>query len=264
MKRRVSLMLAMLALLCIPALASAGIPSKPDTYAHAYDFTGSVLSDADVREIERYGTALEDATGVQVIAVAVDFLDGADPADYATDLINEWGIGSDKENDGVVILLARGDRAIQIGTGSGIDRILTGSLCGRLIDQNIAAFADNRFSAGMRALYTDVCDYVADAVKGSSASHTDKNRNTAVAGKQEPESGETGRMDIPAILAGIAYLLIFGAGGYALMIGMRSRREATAIAHPEMKDDTKESWEAEPLDPVMQKRPYYIPPENSV
>lgn len=161
MKKGISLVLALLmaVLLCAPALA--GVPDKPDEYAYAYDFDADVLDADDVAQIAQYGQALETATGVQAIAVAVNFLDGMEPADYAADLINEWGIGEKSEDNGVVVLLARGDREIFIGTGKGIDRMLTGSACGELIDQNIDAFARNDFDSGMIALYQDVCTYVA-------------------------------------------------------------------------------------------------------
>ena len=161
MKRAVSLLLALLLAAVLGSTAAAAVPDKPETFSYAYDFDGSVLSDSDISAISAYGQALEDATGIQVVAVVVDFLDGMDAADYATDLINTWGIGDADEDNGVVILLSRGDRAIQIGTGTGIDRVLTGSKCGELIDENIDAFADNRFADGMRGLYEDVCTYLA-------------------------------------------------------------------------------------------------------
>ncbi|MBR5226018.1 MAG: TPM domain-containing protein [Clostridia bacterium] len=142
--------------------ALAAVPKKPDTYAYSYDFDAGVLTNAQKEEIARYGAALEDATGIQVIAVAVDFLDGMDIADYATDLINTWGIGN-KDDEGAVILLSRGDRQIQIGTGKGVDRVMTGSKCGELIDDNISYFANNQFGAGMTALYADVCQFLAKA-----------------------------------------------------------------------------------------------------
>ena len=161
MKRAVSLLLALLLAAVLGSTAAAAVPDKPETFSYAYDFDGSVLSDSDISAISAYGQALEDATGIQAVAVVVDFLDGMDAADYATDLINTWGIGDADEDNGVVILLSRGDRAIQIGTGTGIDRVLTGSKCGELIDENIDAFADNRFADGMRGLYEDVCTYLA-------------------------------------------------------------------------------------------------------
>lgn len=161
MKKWIALILVLAFSVCGVALAD--VPDKPDAFAYAYDFDGSVLDSGDMEKIAQYGAALEDATGIQAVAVVVDFLDGQDPADYATDLINEWGIGDKDEDNGVVILLASGDRAIQIGTGRGVDRTMTGRKCGELIDQNIDYFADNDFDAGMIALYQDVCEYLAKA-----------------------------------------------------------------------------------------------------
>ena len=161
MKRYMALLLALA--LMLGACALADVPDKPAAFAYAYDLGADVLDESDIAAITRYGQALEDATGVQAIAVAVDFLDGEDPADYATDLINTWGVGQKDEDNGVVVLLARGDRRIQIGTGTGIDRVLTGSKCGELIDRNIDYFANNDFDAGLVALYQDVCSYVARA-----------------------------------------------------------------------------------------------------
>lgn len=157
------LIVLLLALVMTMSAALADVPDKPETFAYAYDFTGNTLSADSMSEMAKYGAALESATGVQAIAVVVDFLDGEKPEDYATDLINTWGIGDKDEDNGVVLLLARGDRKIQIGTGTGIDRVLTGSRCGKLIDQNIDDFAANKFDQGMRALYEDVCEYVASA-----------------------------------------------------------------------------------------------------
>lgn len=161
MKKTLAALLAALMLLTA-ALALADVPEKPETYAYAYDFSGDVLSEDTVAQITAYGAALEEATGNQVIAVVVDYLDGMDAADYATDIINTWGVGSEND-DGAVVLLARGDREIFIGTGRGIDRTMSGSTCGELIDENIGYFADNDFDMGMRALYADVCQYLARA-----------------------------------------------------------------------------------------------------
>ena len=110
MKRFMTLLLALA--LMLGACALADVPDRPETFAYAYDLGADVLDESDIAAITRYGQALEDATGVQAIAVAVDFLDGEDPADYATDLINTWGVGQKDEDNGVVVLLARGDRRI--------------------------------------------------------------------------------------------------------------------------------------------------------
>lgn len=162
MKKIAAVVLAALMLL-LSSAALAKTPKKPAAFDYAYDFDGSVLSSSDMAEIAQVGQALESATGAQAIAVVVDFLDGEDPADYVTDIINDWGVGDKKEDNGIVVLLASGDRKIQIGTGKGIDRVLTGRKCGELIDQNLSRFSAGDFAGGMVALYRDVCEYVARA-----------------------------------------------------------------------------------------------------
>ena len=167
------------------AHALADVPARPSEFAYAYDFEGSVLSQNDIDQIARYGEALEDATGIQAVAVVVDFLNGSDPIDYATDLINAWGIGSKENDDGVVILLARGDRAIEIGVGTGLDRVMTGATCGELIDRYYNDFKANRFAHGMRSLYADVCEYLAKA-RGKTLSLSGAGSTGASTGSNAP------------------------------------------------------------------------------
>ena len=197
----------LLSLVLTMGAALADVPDKPETFAYAYDFTGQTLSADSMSEIAKYGAELEAATGIQAIAVAVDFLDGMKPEDYATDLINTWGIGDKDEDNGVVILLARGDRKIQIGTGTGVDRVLTGSRCGKLIDQNIDYFAANQFDKGMRMLYEDVCEYVASA-KGKSLSLGGNAASTAVIYGSDSRSGRKSGGLFDGILGFIFFYII--------------------------------------------------------
>lgn len=97
MKKVLALVTALVLTLAMVVGASASVPDKPSEFAYAYDFDGSVLSNSTKTTIEQYGAALEEATGIQTIAVVVDFLDGEDPADYATDIINSWGVGQSGE-----------------------------------------------------------------------------------------------------------------------------------------------------------------------
>ncbi|MDO5377609.1 MAG: TPM domain-containing protein, partial [Clostridia bacterium] len=206
MKKLLGMLMAALFALALGATAQAAVPDKPDAFAYAYDYEGSVLSSSDQAEIERYGSALEEATGIQAIAVVVDFLDGMEAADYATDLINTWGIGDQDEDNGVVVLLARGDRQIQIGTGTGIDRVLTGSRCGELIDENISYFANNQFGEGMRELYIDVCGFLAKA-EGKALSLSGAQSASGVTGGERYEEAGASVSFFDAIL-GLIFVYI--------------------------------------------------------
>lgn len=211
MKKIWALITALALMLALAVGASAAVPKKPSEFAYAYDYDGSVLSGSTLDTIAQYGAALEDATGIQAVAVVVDFLDGQDPADYATDLINTWGIGQKGENNGVVVLLARGDRKIQIGTGKGLDRVLSGSKCGDLIDDNIDYFADNKFDKGMLNLYEDVCRYLARAKgKTLSLSSSQSASSSVYSGSYDNSYGsyDEGGFDLFEFILGVIFVYI--------------------------------------------------------
>lgn len=226
MKNRIRLLAAAVLaalLVCVSACALAGVPGKPKTFAYAYDFDAGVLGSSEIAAITRTGEALENATGVQLIAVAVDFLDGEDPADYATDIINKWGVGKKGEDNGVVILLSRGDRKIQIGTGRGIDRTLSASQCGRLIDANIDAFANNRFADGMVALYEDTAQYIARAMGKSLGASSASSSGVVYGydGRQQKRSGSLfdgllGFIFLYVVVSAVFNALTRGKGGCCL------------------------------------------------
>lgn len=208
MKKALSLIVTVVLVLVLGNAALASVPAKPDTFAYAYDFDGSVLSESDKQAIAETGAALESATGIQAVAVVVDFLDGMDAADYATDIINTWGIGAKGEDNGVVVLLARGDRVVQIGTGKGIDRTLTGSKCGELIDDNIDYFAQNNFSKGMRALYEDVCTYLARQKGKTLSAGTSSSASGVRAQEPARNDGDEEDMGLFDVILGLIFTYI--------------------------------------------------------
>lgn len=193
-------------------IAAAGVPSKPSNFEYWYDYDGSVLTSSQKAEISEYGEALKNATGDQVVAVIVTFLDGMDIDDYKTDLINQWGIGDSSSNNGAVVLLSTGDREIAIGTGKGLDRIMTGGTSGNLIDNNFDYFADGKYGAGMVALYRDVCNYLADArgktLQLASSSSSAGSRNNAVSSRSSSGSGEESGLFEGIIGLIVAYIVI--------------------------------------------------------
>jgi len=56
---------------------------------------------------------------------------------YAAEWAHKWGIGQKKEDNGVLILVAKNDRKITIATGYGVEEKLTDFTCKTIIDQII-------------------------------------------------------------------------------------------------------------------------------
>lgn len=194
--------------------ASAAVKAKPSSFSYSYDFDGNVLSSRQKSAITEYGEALASATGDQAIAVVVDFLDGMEAADYATDLINKWGIGSSSGDNGVVVLLSTGDREIFVGTGRGVDRVLTSSAVGGLIDDNLSYLIDGEYGEGVVSLYRDVCAYLADArgktlrlSSGTSAAGATTRSTTTRRAARDDDEGDFGVFGVVLTLI-VLYIIV--------------------------------------------------------
>lgn len=118
-KRTLSLMFAVLltfAVLCIPAFAV--VDKSDDFYVADY---ANVLSTDTKSSIINYNGALEkQCDGAQIVVVTVDYLDGMSSSEYATQLFNNWGVGSSKSNNGVLLLLATQENKYYVEYGTGL------------------------------------------------------------------------------------------------------------------------------------------------
>ncbi len=83
------------------------------------------LTDQQTAQLEEKLEVFSNETSNQICIVVVDDLNGLDPADYATKIINEWGIGQKEKNNGIVILVkptgGKGERELFIAIGYGLE-----------------------------------------------------------------------------------------------------------------------------------------------
>ena len=91
-----------------------------------------VLSPAIEDSINQKLVALEQTRGVQAIVVAVERVENADAYQFGMDLASKYGIGSKKQNTGLVIVLATTDRKFYILTGEGLEGTLPDAICSRV------------------------------------------------------------------------------------------------------------------------------------
>lgn len=161
MKKLLSLLGAalLLAMLCLPAAAKTEYP-KPTTDFFVNDFAGCLSSD-DAAYMQSLGEALYKATKAQVVVVTVESLDGESIEDYAIGLGREWGIGDEKTDSGVLLLLSSGDREVRIEVGYGLEGRLTDGKTGRILDNYAMPYLrNNDFSTGLRQAYAALVNEV--------------------------------------------------------------------------------------------------------
>lgn len=162
MKRWIALCGALL-LLLMPVWAGAKMPDPPSGTADTYVFDyADVITDADAQTMDEYADSLNGETEAMAICVTVDFLDGMNSRDYAYDLFNKWEVGDKKRNDGVLLLFSRGDKAIEIATGTGLESILSDATAGQLMDEYAMPYLlDGEYSTGLREVFEQICLTVA-------------------------------------------------------------------------------------------------------
>ena len=162
--KKLSLLLAVLCCLLLPLQSLAAIPEAPADGQSIYVLdAANVIDSADENAMLALGAALDDASTAQVVAVTVEFLDGMSAEEYAYQLFNSWGIGSAKEENGVLLLLSVGEREYWVTLGKGIEKKLTVSKATEIVDDTaLDSFAAGDYSSGMRAAYEGLCERVAE------------------------------------------------------------------------------------------------------
>ena len=112
----------------------------------------AILSAAEVEAIQRIAQQLNQATGVELVTVALGDIGQADAFEFSLELFNHWGVGRSGQNTGVLIFFALRSRDIRIITGGGVEGLLPDAICSRILDeQMIPLLAEGQYGAGLLA-----------------------------------------------------------------------------------------------------------------
>lgn len=104
-----------------------------------------LLSQSEFETLDTELRSISDQTGVQIAVLTIPTLEGLDIESYSMSVAEKWKLGSAKEDNGVLLLVAYAEKKIRIEVGYGLEGQLTDTKCG-LIIRNIMA---PRFQAGM-------------------------------------------------------------------------------------------------------------------
>ena len=121
------------------SFAQFKIPKKPDFQTSVYDYIG-LLSASEKTALEEKLIKYSDTTSTQIVIATINSTEGENIDYLGTKWAHAWGIGQAKEDNGVFILLAKGDRKISIKTGYGVEHLLTDAMSKRIINQDIIPY----------------------------------------------------------------------------------------------------------------------------
>ena len=141
-------------LLCLTSLTVlAQVPARPDPPRLVNDFAG-ILGDCRWLEDSLEKIAME--TSNQICVVTMDDLGGYDKAMMAYSIGQQWGVGTQRNRNGVVILIkpktADSKGEAFIATGYGLEGAITDATSTRIVNQEmIPYFKDNDYLGGVWA-----------------------------------------------------------------------------------------------------------------
>ncbi len=109
-----------------------------------------LLTPAEEQALTQTLRLYADSTSTQIVVVIVPDLGGEDIALYATALGQQWGVGQQGKDNGVVILLSRDDREVFIAPGFGLEGVFPDVVVSRIVREIVVPnFKQGRFYAGL-------------------------------------------------------------------------------------------------------------------
>ena len=165
------------------------------------DFT-QTLSTAQIAALENKLVAFDDSTSNQIAVVIVKTVGDYDINEYTLELGRKWGIGGKGKNNGVLLLIALGDRKMSIQTGYGLEGALPDIYTKRIIANDIKPyFKSGDYYSGINA----GTDSIVSLVKGEY-----KNDNPS---RKKEGGGKGSGLIVLIIIIGIIVMLKKGGGG---------------------------------------------------
>ena len=125
--------------------------------------TANVLSSATENAVIDYNATLDaQCDGAQLVVVTVSYLDeDADVA--ATRLMNDWGVGSAAQSNGMLLLLVANEHRGWLAIGAGLDRDFTGDMADEYLDDYFWPDVDrDRFDDAVQTLTGELYDWFLD------------------------------------------------------------------------------------------------------
>ncbi|HZR45556.1 MAG TPA: TPM domain-containing protein [Candidatus Manganitrophaceae bacterium] len=131
------------------SVRSASALQPPRLQARVNDYA-KLLSPEQARTLEAKLEAHEKKTGNQIVVLTLPSLEGESLEDFSVRVGREWGLGQEKRNNGVLLLIAAKERAVRIEVGYGLEGALTDAESSMIIRNVIVpAFQEGDFYRGI-------------------------------------------------------------------------------------------------------------------
>jgi uncharacterized protein len=139
---------------CLLATAPAwgqALQAIPPLSARVIDTTGT-LQAAERAQLEAKLQAFEQARGTQIVVLMVASTQPEDIVDYTQRVADVWKLGRREVGDGVLLVVAKGDRTLRIATAKTLEGAVPDLAARQIIDSAITPrFRQGDFAGGISA-----------------------------------------------------------------------------------------------------------------
>lgn len=149
------------------SFAQFTIPAIPKFQTSVYDYA-NVLDASQKAALEEKLIKYSDSTTTQIVVITIESLKGEDIGILTPRWGQAWGIGGTAKNDnGVIILLAKAERKIWISAGYGVEDRLSAGIGGEITRNYILPqFKSGNYYAGLDAGTDAIFDVLKGKYKG--------------------------------------------------------------------------------------------------
>lgn len=140
--------------LCLFVLAAAAQTRElpiPPMASPVVDTTGT-LDAATIQQLQQRARALQQRKGSQLQVLMIPTTGDESIEDYAIRAFQQFGLGRQKVDDGVLLVVAKDDRKVRIEVGYGLEGAIPDITAGRVIQEYMApSFRQGDYGAGLLA-----------------------------------------------------------------------------------------------------------------
>jgi len=152
--------------------AQFDIPEIPKEQTSVYDYI-DLLSASEKNTLEEKLIRYSDTTSTQIVIAIISSTNGENINYLGAQWGEKWGIGQAKNDNGILVLLAKNDRKIAINTGYGVEHLLTDALSRRIIERDIIPyFKQNDYYDGLNIGADSIFQVLNGEYKGSRKSNS--------------------------------------------------------------------------------------------
>lgn len=134
--RRAGVFLTLALVLFAAWPARAEEPVYPEPSGYVVDAAG-LLGDEAKQQVTAICEELDQKTGAQIAVAVVPSIAPLEVEEYAVHLFEKWGVGSKKEDNGVLFVIAQKERRVRIEVGYGLEGLLPDGRVGGLLRSEV-------------------------------------------------------------------------------------------------------------------------------